>query len=49
MKKFSSDARYDIDTKIFLPQRNRAVYNGLQPAKMKIFYHEFFLMNISNH
>ena len=29
-------------TKLFLPQRNRAVYNGLQPAKTKIFYHRFF-------
>ena len=28
--------------KIFLPQRNRAVYNGLQPTKTKIFYHGFF-------
>ena len=28
--------------KIFLPQRNRVVYNGLQPAKMKIFYHGIF-------
>ena len=36
--------------KIFLPQRNRAVYSGLLPAKMKNFkfYHGFFLMNIYN-
>ena len=36
-------------TNIFLPQRNRAVYNGLWPAKTKVFYHRFFLMNIFNH
>ena len=29
-------------TKFFLPQRNITVYNGLQPAKMKISYHRFF-------
>ena len=35
-------------TKIFLPQINREVYNGLKLAKTKNLYHEFFLMNISN-
>ena len=29
-------------TKIFLPQRNTVVYNDLQPAETKKFYHRIF-------
>ena len=34
--------RRKLNTQTFLPQRIRLIYNGLQPTKMKIFYHRIF-------